>query len=152
MLLSAIFPTMQCDNPSTVIHTRLCFLAKNHERKKKRKKGKKIKPPCEGDIQRFMINREPGTCVPHSINTMKTVPSEVTLAGEFLLTLARATQSKLEIKKNTKNSTVVQQVARAIKVEFKNIITFLKHLKRPSVIQRKLLLEMLSRLLQYFIK
>lgn len=47
-----------------------------------------------------MITKEPGMWV-HQYNT-KSVHSENTLTREYLLTLARATQSKLEIKKNTK--------------------------------------------------
>lgn len=50
--------------------------------------------------ERFMITKEPGMWV-HQYNT-KSVHSENTLTREYLLTLARATQSKLEIKKNTK--------------------------------------------------
>lgn len=50
-----------------------------------------------------MINKEPGTWVAFSISKgVKSVPSEITLAEECLLILARATQSKLEIKKHTK--------------------------------------------------
>lgn len=110
LLPTCMLPNMQCDNPSTVIHLLLYFLiCKNHEREKKKtnkitqiKKAKCFNSkPTWG--KRFTINKEPGTWVALSISKgVKAVPNEITLAGECLLILARATQSKLENKKNTK--------------------------------------------------
>lgn len=53
--------------------------------------------------QRFTINTQPGMWVALSISKgVKSVPNEIALAGERLLILARATQSRLEIVKNTR--------------------------------------------------
>lgn len=56
---------MQCDNPNTAIHIQLCLLAKKKEIMKVKNKSL-----MWGEIQRFMINMEPGTRMPHSIDTM----------------------------------------------------------------------------------
>lgn len=106
---TSMLPTMQCDNPRTVTHLLLCFLiGKNQERGKKQNKTKKgfflVQHGLIPNNRGGQIHDKQGTkYVGGSISKgITSVPNEITLAEEWLLILARATQSKLESKKNAK--------------------------------------------------